>query len=883
MESENKIEYFVINSSNELKIMDDMHRALVHDKFHKTLHSSDESTYGNVFNVFFNKIIPIKSNIDLYNQNLNLLDKYLSLNQTKEIKDITKEMNFMLNYNFDGEFFLTKELTENIGTILFYGFNKLKSKFKFYLIKSYADLKEKIERVKFEQVDLLNEYYNQEFFENKTNKKLQKYVYRKEPFVTNDGKIFCAENNLLPNEFILLINKLQYVKALTFKIDDINKISGNNNSSNNYYIDIILYIVILLNVQWLLPNILVVNFDLTNNSLSSALIDIMSLKLNQELQGINIFEKKTFYYNYKIPYSNIYNYEMLIKYRQNQLKKEFLTDQKQPNVIQLFHQMKKNRNKQENEKNANTSKKAETNKEMLSFADSETDSSDGDYHDYENYNMINSEKENLYEEEEKQVNKLIMKKLYNLYIKRHTKELDMIIITASFIRIWEKLHALNIKCPDIFNSEIKESFSLKNIKSYNDLSFINLLSEIKTLNLLNVEFNSLDYINFTKILGLINSNINLSILRLIFFGNDKFYSPGGIYKLLNDLNQPSLLEINKNIILKKESQNLKNTDFEDIILNFHLLDKFQKNLEILFSMIKHHRKTLSELALVLNLPTLLINNEKYCFSLIKLILNIIIFLSFDKHEIKVIKIISPLLKFDPRKNPFLIDLFNRITEVEHQKNLSKIHTLYLQLNLSHMSVITNLITKNLNTLNIGNLDLPTFNSLANLITSKEFINESKLINLKIVLQESITKYDTNVKENVIKLFKYNPKHLATMELITKLKVSYEDLCEIVRIIKNNYINKYVITFNESSTPFVDKIIYNILPNVIMLNKKNEEMLKILLKCLIAKGIEKEQEEKGEEEEQDKDENKKINLRKKVFNNVKLMLFDRKGIKFDLNN
>ena len=69
-------------------------------------------------------------------------------------------MNFLLNYNFNDEFFLTKEMAENIGTILFYGFHKLKTKFKFYLIKSYADFKEKIERIKFNQFDLLNQYYN---------------------------------------------------------------------------------------------------------------------------------------------------------------------------------------------------------------------------------------------------------------------------------------------------------------------------------------------------------------------------------------------------------------------------------------------------------------------------------------------------------------------------------------------------------------------------------------------------------------------------------------------------------------------------------------------------------------------------------------------------
>ena len=358
METEDKVEYFCITSSNEFKIMNDMHRALVQENFQKILHVSDENSYGNVFNIFFNKIIPLKSNLDLYSQNLSLLDKYLSMNQIKEIKDISQQMNFLLNHNFNGEFYLTKEIAENISLILLYGFSKLKSKFKLYLIKSQADFKEKIETIKFHQIDILNEYYNQELLEDKNNKKLPKYVYRKEAYVTNDGKVFCRENKFLPNEFILLVNKLQYVKSLTFKIDDIyNNDNTNNNLNNN--IDILFYLTILMNVQWLLPNILVVNFDLTNNALSNDLIDIMNLKLSQELQGINILEKKTFYSNAQISHSNIYNFEMMIKYKEKEkiYKNSLKSNKKEDNIMQLFNELKRNKNQAIQRKNSIKKKK----------------------------------------------------------------------------------------------------------------------------------------------------------------------------------------------------------------------------------------------------------------------------------------------------------------------------------------------------------------------------------------------------------------------------------------------------------------------------------------------------------------------------------------------
>ena len=273
---ENKINYFCVTSSNSFKIMDNMHLALVNDHFQKSLGILEENSFGNFFQIFFEKIFP-KTNSDLYFQNIYLVEKYLSQNQIKEIKDISKSMNYMLNFDFKGELFLSKEIIEHIGNILLFGFAKIKNKFKLYLINSYADFKEKIENVKFNQIDLLNEYYNPEFFNKKIkNKNIPKYVYYKEPFVDNEGNVLGKDTQLLPNELILLLNKLQYIKTISFQIGNIFSDINNNNSANS---EMIKYLIILINIQWLLPNILVVNFNLSSINLSNALIDIMSLKL----------------------------------------------------------------------------------------------------------------------------------------------------------------------------------------------------------------------------------------------------------------------------------------------------------------------------------------------------------------------------------------------------------------------------------------------------------------------------------------------------------------------------------------------------------------------------------------------------------------------------
>ena len=799
-----KINYICINSDNKFKIMDNMYLALVNDHFQKTLGILEENAFGNFFQIFFNKIFPIKANSDLYFQNNFLVDKFLSQNQIKEIKNISESMNYMLNFDYKQEFFLSKEMIEHIGNILLFGFAKIKNKFKLYLIKSYADFKEKIESIKFNQIDLLNEYYNQEFFMQKKGKNknlnIKKYLYFKEPFVDNEGKVLGKESKLLPNELILLLNKLQYIKTISFQVENIFNDINNNISMNS---EMIKYLIILINIQWLLPNILVVNFNLTNGNLSNALIDIMSLKFPLENKSLNFFEKKNYYNIYTIPVCNYDNYDLIAK------------------------QINKN------------------NKEIIFFKEKNInleldDSDDDDFQNNENSNKKISRKEKINE-------------IYNDYINKYNKIFDLIIITTYFIRILDKLHALNMKCPDTFCAEFREGY--KNIKNSNDINFLNLLIDVKQLNILNIEFNSLDFSNFEKILGIINSNINLSSLKLIFFSCEKFYSLGGLYKLINDINDPEL-----NLDLLDNNINLENN-----ILNQFFLEKFQKNLEILSTLVKNRRKTLNELCLVLNIPSLLLNNDNYILSLIKFIINIFIFLCFEKNQIKIFKLISPLIKLDNRKTIFLNDFFGKIGK----NHLDNTHTLFLQLNLCRMNNIVNLIKPNLKNLSIGNLDIVTFSSFVDKYTNDEFISESKLVNLKVILNEGIIEYNDELKNNFVKLFRANPKNLMNFEIMTNIKINYEQLHELINVIKKNYINKYIITFNLESKNAVDEIIEKDLPYVVNLNKENEQDLKLITKII-----------KGKIKENNEDNNKGFELRKKVFNNIKTFLFDKKDIKFE---
>ena len=813
-----KINYLCISSSNKFKIMDNMHLALVNDNFQKSLGVLEENAFGNFFQLFFNKIFPIKTNSDLYFQNIFLVDKYFSYYQIREMTDISESMNFMLNYDYNGEFSLNKEMIEHIGNILVYGFDKIKNKFKLYLIKSYADFKEKLENVKFHQIDLLNEYYNQEFFLKKknkdSNKKMQKYVYFKEPFTDSDGNVLGKESKFLPNELILLLNKLQYIKTLSINIENV--FSDINNNAK-VTLETIKYLIILINIQWILPNILVVNFNVSNMKFSNSLIDIMSLKLSQEIKKVNIYERKTYYSMNEIPTYN--NYDLILK-----------------------------------QKSSNSSK---ANNDILEQnLNLEIDSSDDEEYSIKDNNKkeISNEDNNIIENK-KLTKKDMIKGIYTNYLNKYNKVLDLIIITTYYIRILDKLHALNMKCPDVFSSEIRECYN--SINNTKEINFLNLLVDVDHLNILDIEFNSLDFINFEKILGLINANSNLSSLKLIFFSFDKFYSSGGILKILSDINDPNL------------SMDLlnKNQNFENSVLNQFFLDKFQKNLEILSILLRNRHKSLNELSLLLNIPTLILNNDNYILSLIKFIINVFIFFCFDKNQIKIFKLIAPLINLDNRKTIFLNNLFGKVTP----DNLNNVHTLILQFNFYKMNNIINLLSANLTTLSIGNFDLDTFSSFVTKITSDEFLKESKLVNIKIVLNENIIEYDGIFKDCFLKLLQKYPKNLLNFDILTNIKINCEQLHEIIVLIKKSYVNKFIITFNEESESAIKEIIKKDLTYVVNMNKESEQNLKYLTKVLIKKL-----------KVNNEDKNKSVELRKKMFNNIKIMAFDKKEVRFDYN-
>ena len=123
----------------------------------------------------------------------------------------------------------------------------------------------------------------------------------------------------------------------------------------------------------------------------------------------------------------------------------------------------------------------------------------------------------------------------------------------------------------------------------------------------------------------------------------------------------------------------------------------------------------------------------------------------------------------------------------------------------------------------------------------------------------------------MKLFKKNPKNLINFEIVTNIKINYEQLHELIIIIKKNYVNKYLIIFNKESKAFIDDIINKELSDVIALDNTSDQKLKTLFKIIKAKI-----------KVNNNDKNKSFESMKKIFNNIKIFIFDKKDIKFEYN-
>ena len=856
------INYFRIDSNNIFNEIDQEYGIELKVQLFTTIASSQEVIVGKSMNKFFQTILK-QNEGDLYSINQSLSKQIQKQDETfASINSIIEPMNNILNYNFsDLEITVEEQIIEDISRILCYGFNFLEQHKKLYNIKTQADFNASLFEIIFNDIDLVKEYSCSLFSNNNNNNSnddiqisdeiASAYQQRKgsnsslhksfglmstyqqrqhntqfsslrEQSHNNSYKNSNGYNhyvyrydlehcNALPNELVILVNKFQYIRRINLSIEEINEDK------------LLCYIMFLLNVNWLFPNLIEVEFDLQCKEISLNLDEIFKQRLKEKMKELNKNLKTTMYDSFnQMPHEKRKgNWDV----NMNATNINVINTQQdfRPPGSFSINTMNVNHN------NNNIIIEPTANK-RFSFSIHSTSSpmsflfGNNEQNKPITLKQTDDDVENILMLDRNGVNGLSL-------INQNSIKFDMIIIFSYFLSKWKNMKVLMLRFPDSFTREIETTLNNREVK-FIDFHFMNFFVDISQLIDISIEFNALDSINFEKILGLIKNNNTLRILRLSLFSDDQNYSPSALYKLCFGMKYSM-----KNLLISDNKTFSKGDyvydDIDRLILS-KLLRRFQINLEILLCLLQR-KKDLLEFTCVLDLPSLIIGDDKYNMSLIKFIINILILIAFESHKFKVIKLISPLLVFDSRKYPIILQILDELGDEQCQSNLSSINVMTIQLKLFSVINISNLITTSLTTLFLGDMDIPTFTEFVKYYSSETFIKKSQLTTIKVSLANFISNYDITLQTALNAYYKSIPVHLNENFLFSNLTLSNDDLMHILTLINLNEIEKYYIEINMRNC--TDHYLFtNKIQNTFICNKRTHMKIDLLLKYLIKKQI-----------------------------------------------
>ena len=710
--------FYKINHRNKFLFYDNASLANIKSTLFEELSSKNESKiFNNVLNLFRfllkdylpksdDKIYLIFSLIEEFKKRKNIqLESYDKISQNFSRKIIKK------NYKMDFDF-ISEDL-DDICTLISLGFTKIFSdkKIKF---KTYDEFLQKLEEYSMFFVDLVK-------------------IYKSYNFVVPSNAPEIPKGDV-PNEILLLKYIFQGIKHITLNL---NKMAKNN---------ILPFLIIILNSDWLFPFVFEVDMDLTYEI------------FHNDINNLYYINEKLFYINYLKNKPSNYD-EFYFSDDDSEKDQDEINYDEIMKGNQIFNIIKK-----DFDKNNNSSIK-----EQL-----------------KNDNDIN----NIIDDDPKLIRNDSIKDNYTNILIKNENTFDVILCFFYLIKKIKYLKALNINMPNGFIKENIDLIKIRNILEIepDDISNINLfeyISIISSINSFNITFNCLEKKTFENILFMIQNNINLHELKLNFFPDNEINSPNlikisdecGILKDLNiDKNQENII-MNKNIEKK---------------IKLKLLEYFEINLEKLFLLFQT-KKNLEKLEIIIKLPSIFLSNEKendnYNIVIIKFILNLIILLHKEKLNLKEFRISLPYFNFNNRSYPIIGEALERINLL--RKN-TQLKIFQLEIPIFKIYNIQNLLSINLQELQIGELDLETFNFFIQFYQSKEYIENSQIKKLNISLNKNVIKYNL-CKNSVSNFFSgKNPIYLTEITFQCNFRIKRKNLYDLLKSTNGNNINKYNI-------------------------------------------------------------------------------------------
>ena len=799
----NYLNYIKINGLDKLEEIDNDAYIQQCIMFSSALAQENENNIGQEINKFFNLILTENKEGEPLKVNIAISNRY-----TKE-KNVDKQIDFILNTKFGSDIALNSEISENIAIILTTIYQKIQSKYKF---NSFDELVNKINNYDTSTKDILRQYLITDeelkrrellystpvkadyeinrFISSSPNKKrksdpnnndiikknistISQSKSKKEKIIYEFKEQDSDKNFPFPIEMLILKQKFQMIKRLKLIIsnsrskndknifDSDSFIEGDNASFVNISFsssvseknlkqkDVQNIIFVLLNLNWLFPNIIEIEIDLSNDN-------IMKDQIGVYKSGLKFFSK--------ILKRNLKNTD----YSQNKIKK-INYDPLHGSIFENYFPVEDN--VEECSSDSNTSFSLKVN----SFPDLDE-------------NLINSENDN------KVVYNYIEDTQYNSFdnlIKRFQCTFQMIIIYAFFISKIPKLFFCNFTIPFTFENEILRMLQIQQIY-LPDFNLLSFLSDAKMIKI-TIDFNALDNKAFQEVLSLLFKNNNLSICQLNFFPSENYFIPELLLKLLQDCNSnykiTSKSQFDKSILGKIEPY-----EDVDIFLFKKLSEYFEININKLFQTISI-RSTVKELSLIFNIPSLIKKMDFYIRVILKFIINIFIAIDNMKLTLSTFNLQTSNFFFDGNKYPFLDEFFGKLCIYSnHELILSK---LTCQMKFKNITNIYRIIPYNVTQLSIGELDYQTFVHFTEYITSSQFSRHSQLYKLKLYLSNNLISID-ECYEYLLRLITEYPKGLKEIGINTHFIIKKEQMDNLLKSVDYNTIESLYMNFNNQS-------------------------------------------------------------------------------------
>ena len=746
---------------------------------------------------FINEIIKIflEKYYPKYEGNTSKINSIIS-SQIKSRQKLNKEkMEVYINYFYNAKenfktskiLVLNKRIFRNIGIMLCYIYHKLKD----YKIDTNG-IKDYINTIISKKINILSDYF---LYCNNcgTDPMLLKKSYEWK-------KLIKVYNYQVPPELIFLVNIFQNILKLEIDIE-----FGQDNLTQE---DFQLYTMTLLNIEYVFPNLENISLNLVHKNLQEfinkqSIHKMTKLLLNTEYTKKNYIKDNISKYSIKWDFEAEFDlaYYNNIKTNSKKNRKHF-PNEKYSNIIyfdekEIHTTIKSITTFQKNRKIIPPKNIADKNKKI-----NDTDFVDLEYDEFDNdasTSTTNSStdiyrvkaKQNINETKEEK------NKQFFALVDKNKMIYDFILITFCCVSWNQIIRKLNIISNTFYTKglidNMRHFYDLDNQKKFHIFDI--LYNKQHGLNSLNIEFNSLDIFTFNKLLEIIYMNMTWSSINISFFSSDVSYLFSPLFQIYTE-QLKSTKEIDEFII--KKGKNFTIEELEKKIIN-DISGYFLDNLANLFEIIRN-KKEIKELGFNFDIPSNIITNNNYKISIFKFLLNILMLVdnkeSEHKTNIKKLTLLAPKIVFDARKENSIDNFFENISLYKTSKTLMNLN---IQFQFYRISNLKNLISRNLITLSLGDLDLYTFDNLLQYLTSYDFSINTNLSHLNIKLLRMITNFNIQMKLMLQRLFSINLKNLLELKLCTNLIIDKKaNYLFFLKLLHNNWIHSYVITLNKKS-------------------------------------------------------------------------------------